>query len=351
MKTLHLLLLCLALDAAAAPLYTYRHLGTVEGRSFSPVAFTENGWILGQTGGGRTFLRRPDGEFELISDRPNDALDVNSMGVVVGAFFSPRPLGSGFVRAPGERPTDFDMRVAWGINDAGQIAGERDFQAVLFSPGSGITELGILPGGTRSGGMAINHSGQVAGWSWTGEGTHAFLYTAGTGMLDLGVAPGFDSSFAYDLNDLGHVVGYMGTCCNPHAFIWTPEAGMIDIGTIGTSSHAYSIDNRGWVVGQLSLATTVGSTAFLYRPGFGTSLLSDFVKDFDGVLSSAVGINERGEIIATGVVDGIPRGFLLTPVPEPTQVTLLALGLMAIVVMRLIAHRDHGTFSDPLRDR
>ena len=41
-----------------------------------------------------------------------------------------------------------------------------------------MTDLGTLPGGTDSGGSAINASGQVAGGAYTAGGDfHAFLWT------------------------------------------------------------------------------------------------------------------------------------------------------------------------------
>ncbi len=43
------------------------------------------------------------------------------------------------------------------------------------------------------------------------------------------------------------------------------------------------------------------------------------------ILTSARDINDAGQITGTGLFDGQPRAFLLTPVPEPSSVLLAAL--------------------------
>ena len=45
-------------------------------------------------------------------------------------------------------------------------------------------------------------------------------------------------------------------------------------------------------------------------------------------LTGATGINDRGQIIGTGLIDGERHGFLLTPVPEPSTVWLYEIALV-----------------------
>ena len=48
-------------------------------------------------------------------------------------------------------------------------------------------------------------------------------------------------------------------------------------------------------------------------------------------LSAATAINDAGQITGYGVIGGQNHAFLLTPVPEPTTLALLALGLPLLV--------------------
>jgi probable HAF family extracellular repeat protein len=80
------------------------------------------------------------------------------------------------------------------INDSGQVVGNSSTsvgnRAFLYS-GGGMTNLGTLGTGTESNALAINNSGQVAGWSYI-TGTfqqRAFLYSGGT-MTNLGTLVG-----------------------------------------------------------------------------------------------------------------------------------------------------------------
>ncbi|MGH8319124.1 MAG: hypothetical protein ACREUL_14300 [Steroidobacteraceae bacterium] len=68
-----------------------------------------------------------------------------------------------------------------------------------------LTDLGTL-GGDTSGGLGINDSGEVTGYSTTSGGLqHAFLYN-GSSMTDLGTLGG-DTSGGLGINDSGEVTG------------------------------------------------------------------------------------------------------------------------------------------------
>ncbi len=72
--------------------------------------------------------------------------------------------------------------------------------AVLFAARSAtafvIVDLGTL-GGTFSIAQAVNPSGQIVGFSFTGDGEiHAFSWTKANGMINLGTLNGYTHSFA-----------------------------------------------------------------------------------------------------------------------------------------------------------
>ena len=46
--------------------------------------------------------------------------------------------------------------------------------------------------------------------------------------------------------------------------------------------------------------------------------------DSGWALQDATGINDAGEIVGDGVIDGQDHAFLLTPIPEPSVIWLLS---------------------------
>jgi probable HAF family extracellular repeat protein len=156
-----------------------------------------------------------------------------------------------------------------GINDINEIVGTVNGRAFLARDGLS-QELGVLPGHTASDARAINNKGQVAGNSVTADGiSHAFLWNLGT-MRNLGTLPGDISSQAQALNVGGDVVGRSGVAdlSASRAVIWQGGPA-IDLNRLITSS--------GWI------------------------------------LSSATGINDRGQIVGVGLRNGEVRAFLLNP--------------------------------------
>jgi probable HAF family extracellular repeat protein len=158
---------------------------------------------------------------------------------------------------------------AGGINDINEVVGAVNGRAFLIRDGL-IYQLGVLPGHGSSDARAINNKGQVAGSSVTADGiSHAFLWDLGT-MHDLGTLPGDGASQAQALNAAGDVVGRSGA-------------------------------------GDLSV-----SRAVIWQNGVATDL-NRLIPSSGWMLSSATGINDRGQIVGAGVRDGQVRAFLLNP--------------------------------------
>ncbi len=118
----------------------------------------------------------------------------------------------------------------------------------------------------------------------------------------------------------------------PHALIGSAE---IALGTLGgANAAAYALNNSNEVVGWSQIANG-DSHAFLYANGTMEDL-NLLIAPLSGItLTSAVGIDAAGEIVAYGTdASGQSHEYLLTPaeapVPEPS--TLAVMGLMIIAM-------------------
>jgi probable HAF family extracellular repeat protein len=175
---------------------------------------------------------------------------------------------------------------AYGINYKGQVVGDSDGRAFLYSGGT-LQDLATLLGGNLSIARGVNNKGQVVGVTSTGghQYDQAFIYTSGV-MQDLGTFAG-TSSFANAINDKGQVVGFVTMDGVNHAFLYSAGV-MQDLGTLGrSSSFATGINNNGQVVGSSLTAHDPVSHAFLYSDGVMQDL-GDF---------APTAINDKGQIV------------------------------------------------------
>lgn len=256
------------------------------------------------------------------------------------------------------------LALARGINQRGEavgtstLAGDQVARAFVWRAGQS-GDLGTLPGGVHSFGYAMNDRGQVVGTADDGSGhLHMFLWQRRTGMVDLGTlslggdpdstlpeainnrvqivgvalnAEGFPRGFlwdrgamidlgtlggsdsaASDINDAGVIVGDASTADDLHSYAVRWTQGQIEyLGTLGEWSQARAINNRGQVVGW-SKATDGRAHAFLWQGGTMTSL-NDLIPASGWSLIVANDINDAGDIVGMGMLNGERHAFLLTP--------------------------------------
>jgi probable HAF family extracellular repeat protein len=229
------------------------------------------------------------------------------------------------------------MRSAWDINNAGQVIVSTASGPYLWQNGQ-VTSLSLATV------QRINNVGQIAGTIQTSQIDYAgnyvqraALWTNGT-VQDLGTLGGSNSN-PWAMNDLGVVAGqadtdhlqYLeGTPVYPaiRAAFWD-ATGIHDLGA-GDMSYAFGINNLGQIVGAATASDGKSSFAFLYSGGMVQNLNDMIPASASVVLGGALGINDNGQIVAQGSLNGQGyRAFLLTPVPEPTSLTLLAIPFMA----------------------
>jgi probable HAF family extracellular repeat protein len=224
--------------------------------------------------------------------------------------------------------------MGYGINNVGQIVGfsfttnNGAEDAFLYSNGT-MTDLGpLLGGGGDNLAYAINDSAQITGYSWPGvDGYHAFLYQGGQAQ-DLGTLGG-GFSVGTAINNLGQVAGYSEIAIGggvQHPFLYS-NGRMQDLGSLGGSLDTVgggrpSINNAGQIVGS-SNAPDDSVHAFFYANGVMTDLNSSLPLNSGWVLNSANAINDSGQIVGLGTLNGQTHGFLLENVAVNSPLLVL----------------------------
>lgn len=202
---------------------------------------------------------------------------------------------------------------ARGINDRGQVIASalntESFEgAVLWQRGT-LTDLGTLSAGLPQAiPLGINNRGQVTGYSFAGDGSHAFRWQQGV-MSDLGTLGGAQS-VAVDINAGGRVAGTSGIATEgiDHAFLTRP-GGLIDLGALDAqNSTANALNDDGEVVGVLQRPTgdeNFSSSAFAWVHGRMIDLGHGLPYN-----TQATGVNNRGQVIGSATRNGADRAVL-----------------------------------------
>jgi probable HAF family extracellular repeat protein len=334
----------LAVDPATAQTYTVTDLGVLPGQDFSAaIGINNSGEVIGYAsnllyglpfGYPYYYFLYRDGKLSALSS-PGEP-QVAALGIALDDGKDPRQGNEGKTKLILTGDADF---------------GQNQFDAFLYEDHF-LRDLGLLPGGHTSMGIAVNASGEVVGTAdnadyeelpflykngnmvilGTGVGSpsgindqgdvtgtassggnvsYAFLYHDGK-MMDLGTLPGAVMSSGAAINNAMQITGQSSSAdyLFSHAFLWS-KGKMIDLGVLpnGTVSDGLGINAWGDVVG------TADSQAFLYSHGQMHNL-NDMIPSNSGwSLRGARSINDRGDIVGTGYINGAMgglRGFLLT---------------------------------------
>jgi probable HAF family extracellular repeat protein len=168
-----------------------------------------------------------------------------------------------------------------------------------------------------------------------------FIWNETSGIQDIGSFGG-NHTFSGDINDAGIVVGGSDLADQQlHAFKYNQSTGMTDIGPYGVSSLARDINNNGQIVGY-TLDSSDKNQAVIWENG-GMLNLWELIPENERPhweLEIASGINDSGQIIGYGKLDGVSyQGFVLTPnlntaVPEPATMALFGIGGIATTLLR-----------------
>ena len=213
------------------------------------------------------------------------------------------------------------------INNGGQVAGA-SYTDFTINPDTGIPtehpflwekgamqDLGSL-GGTIAFPNALNNRGVVVGESnLPGDTTeHPFLWTRSQGMQDLGTLGG-DFGRAYAINDEGQVVGVTSLSNGAlRAFSWQSGV-MRNLGTLkgDECSSAYAMNSKGQLIGASFACDFSVFHAVLWEQGRIIDL-NRFVAPGSGItLTDPSSINDMGEIVIDGDLNGSQHAFMLVP--------------------------------------
>lgn len=290
----------------------------------------------------------------------SEAEGINDLGWIVGItdIAQIHPVYGGFLSrgfvwlpaTPGGVPSGMyeigtfggDYSEAFDVNNSGQVVGSAatngdgslGFSHAYRWQSWNMTDLGTL-GGPSSGARAINESGEVVGYSDVPNGDqHAFFWSEAGGMIDLGTFGG-GFTIALDVNDAGLAVGYSetpeftgfsGTLAVRRAFLWR-DGLLISLGTLPIGplpggpygpdhihSTANGINKAGVIVGQ----SFPDQRAVLWRNGQIRDLNRLIRANSGWVLTNATGINDAGQIVGAGRLNGQLRAYRLTPVMPTT---------------------------------
>jgi probable HAF family extracellular repeat protein len=205
------------------------------------------------------------------------------------------------------------------------------FEAVVWEPNGKIRELRPLQGDTVGYAFGINENGQAVGVTGLCSNTqappivpgtrapHAVLWEKDGTPVYLGSLSGNVFTIPADINDSGVVAGASlyrdGTI---HPFLWTREKGIQDLGTFPGAfltgiPCCHTLNNKGDAVGLTVDGTTFNMRAVLFHDNQLFDLNTLIPSNSGWYLQFGGSINDAGEIVGWGTINGNTHAFLATP--------------------------------------
>jgi len=363
--------LALGSVAFAAEVYVVTDLGTLAGTHGSvPVNLNDRGDVVGYCTMNpanmnevgfvwRNGVMTATGK--LARGNYSSATAISDTGLVAGDADTGNFRPQGWASVNG-RPVNFFSNNGGNthvlsINNAGVIGGfytkslggwTSSWKGALWVPDTrkpgkyNIIDLPVLPGSnpkdkaTASFPLAFNRSTQAVGYvSDSRFGQHACFWdnNAARTIVDLGTFSDADgSSVANGINDIGQAVGTSHPAFGSRAILWDNDAGhtAYELPLLPGDNYgsAHAINNAGTILGSSTYGTPGTWDIQPYVPvvwidGEPRTLESivDATSAAGWEFSSAIAINNAGQIVGTGLHDGAMRAFLLTPVSTDAVAT------------------------------
>src|SRR5262249_37566529 len=128
--------------------------------------------------------------------------------------------------------TDLGPGIAFDINSSGEVVGQSANNPFLWTPATGMQDLGSLgPGWGPGYARSIDDQGDVVGYFYRQFGANlpantAFYWTPSDGMRNIGQPPGYASSLAVGIDNQGNVTVWATTSSGANdTFRWRPDSG------------------------------------------------------------------------------------------------------------------------------
>lgn len=252
-----------------------------------------------------------------------NAVDINDRGEVLldGEVSRNDYIHSYLYRGDGQPAVDIsisELGYSYGgdLNEKGHVVGMLggDPGRLFYYDGTRSRELDLgLPAGTGVLRLSFNDAETMVGYT-PGVGGFAFKFEDGR----LSTLEGLGSAHA--INNAGQILG--ATFTDRSAIRNTDGSlRLLDFHASG------SLNERGWTVGSAEVGDA--RHGFLYRGGrsYDLNSLLDAEDAAQWVLGSGVDVNDKGQIVGTGLFNGKAMPFLATPVPEPGSWALMLCGL------------------------
>ncbi|MCC5621530.1 DUF3466 family protein [Nostoc sp. CHAB 5715] len=340
-----------SVESAPVPYYSIVDLGTLPGYDASiSTGINKLGQVVGYSAKGdgssfRAFLWE-NGVIKDIGTLGGDgsvAWDVNNSGKVVGGAHTGKqdPNGNGIFHAFAWNkktgmiditPSTEDSTRAEAINDANQIIISQGNQAFVIK--NGVKSNLCSDSSRECFAYDINNFGLIVGYSEVAlrqkcdfypeynntticsdiTARRAHLWKNGN-LINLGtIGDATDESNwsqAVAINNLGEIVGEANRKC----VFWDKDGNIVELGASSSDCVATGINNKGWVVGTVETNTpNPEARAFLWCKNKRGKDLNNLIRPNSGwTLTSAIDINDAGQITGYGKINGKDHAFLLIP--------------------------------------
>lgn len=259
----------------------------------------------------------------------------NDQGQMVGVgyyYAKPSNYEAGYVYTPF---TPQERGTVYATVNPGNVRG---LNMTAFGDVPGVKELypnAINNSGTIGGGQLVETQSVVDGKTQDHFSTNAFV-----GAKDISAQVGGNNSQVYALNQAGDGAGKNFT--TGEAFLYRAD-GVHVLPNLPGWNHYWSQVNGINAADQI--VGTAGGLAVLYDPKTNsTTDLNSFLPKASGwALTSAVSINDNGQVLGYGTYNGESHGFLLdlngsiqpAPIPEPATIGLFGLAIAALGLRHL----------------